>query len=148
MVYRKGELNKSAVDTGWPYHRPGFFPQRFGRTVKRTRSRPARPRMLAAPGERSMTRVLTKGPRSTIVTVTDFPVARLSTLTRVPKASVRWAATMSFAIKFRPLAVCERSEYLDAIPISLAAAPPYDTAATAIPTQNVREVVIAIAWPM
>jgi hypothetical protein len=48
------------------------------------------------------------------------------------------------AERFCPLAVCEKSEYLDAIPISLAAAPKYDVAATAIPMQNVREMVIGI----
>jgi hypothetical protein len=51
---------------------------------------------------------------------------------------------MSLAEWFCPLAVCESSEYLDAIPISLAAAPLHDMAATAIPMQNVREAVIEI----
>src|SRR6267378_3593790 len=50
------------------------------------------PICLAAACERSSCRPCTYGPRSVIVTVTDWPVSRLVTLASVPSGSVRWAA--------------------------------------------------------
>ncbi len=47
------------------------------------------PRALAAARETSRMRPLTEGPRSLICTTTDFPLAKLVTLTLLPHGRVR-----------------------------------------------------------
>ena len=50
----------------------------------------------AAARERSIFRPFTKGPRSLIVTATDFPVSMLVTTALVPRGNVGWAAVSLF----------------------------------------------------
>jgi hypothetical protein len=52
-----------------------------------------------------MTRPRTKGPRSVIVTATDFPVLLCVTRTLVPNGNVRWAAVKAWSVILFPLAV-------------------------------------------
>src|SRR3954467_14530619 len=59
----------------------------------------------AAASERSSMRPGTQGPRSLMVTVTDFLVARSVTRTLVPNGRVRWAAVSKFRLNEEPLAV-------------------------------------------
>ena len=85
------------------------YPQMFIRErVRRVKS--AEPIAFAAPADRSIIRPSTKGPRSTMVTVTDRPLARFRTLIRLPNGNVRCAATRSWQVTFRALAVCLRSQ--------------------------------------
>src|SRR6185312_3139979 len=63
------------------------------------------PSSLAAAGERSMTRPRMKGPRSLMRTVTELPLERLVTRTRVFSGSERCAAVISVLLIFSPLAV-------------------------------------------
>lgn len=63
------------------------------------------PICIAAPIDKSISRPFTKGPRSLILTTTDFFVRRFVTLTFVPKGSVRCAAVNACLSNFSPLAV-------------------------------------------
>src|SRR5262245_3742300 len=76
----------------------------------------------AAAGARSMIRPRTKGPRSVIVTLTDFPLLVWVTRTLVPNGSVRCAAVKAWSIILIPLAVLVLClvEYTDAMPLSAA----------------------------
>jgi hypothetical protein len=66
-----------------------------------------------------MTRPRTKGPRSVIVTTTDFPVLLCVTRTLVPNGNVRWAAVKAWSVILFPLAVLMPClvEYTDAMPL-------------------------------
>src|SRR5215471_13706638 len=55
-----------------------------------------RPSRCAAAFERSRCRPGTCGPRSLIVTVTDWPVLTLVIVASVPSGSVRWAAVSAY----------------------------------------------------
>ncbi len=87
-------------------------------TVIRTEAVPEwiMPSFWAAPRVRSITRPRTKGPRSLMRTTTERPLLRLSTLTRVPKGRLRWAAARAFAFILSPLAVLVPMLYHDALP--------------------------------
>src|SRR6478752_150756 len=74
------------------------------RTARLTGATPA-PFMLIAPAaadDRSITRPPTYGPRSLMVTTTDWPLRWLVTRTLVPNGSVLWAAVMAFGLKVPP----------------------------------------------
>jgi hypothetical protein len=66
-----------------------------------------------------MTRPRTKGPRSVIVTTTDFPLLLCVTCTLVPNGKVRCAAVKAWSIILAPLAVLMLClvEYTDAMPL-------------------------------
>src|SRR5215470_17164227 len=83
-----------------------------------TAARPEKPSARAPAGVRSIIRPRTKGPRSVIVTITDFPVLRLVTFTFVPNRSERCAAVKALSLNLIPLAVLvpSRVEYTDAMP--------------------------------
>ena len=74
-------------------------------TVSVTGARPSEPIALAPAGVRSMIRPAMKGPRSLMRTITERPVLRLVTSTKVPNGSVRWAAVNREAWAYSPLAV-------------------------------------------
>ena len=66
-----------------------------------------------------MMRRFTKGPRSLIFTMTERPLSRFVTRTRVPKGKLGCAAVKAFMSNTSPLAVCrpwKRLPYQDAIP--------------------------------
>ena len=69
-----------------------------------------------------MIRPRTKGPRSVIVTLTDFPLLVWVTRTLVPNGSVRCAAVKAWSVNLVPLAVLVLClvEYTDAMPLSAA----------------------------
>lgn len=77
------------------------------------------PMACAAAGDMSMMRPRTKGPRSLIVTTTEFPVLRLVTRTLVPNGSDRCAAVKAAGLSRAPLAVLLplSVEYTDAMPL-------------------------------
>ncbi len=66
-----------------------------------------------------MIRPRTKGPRSVIVTITDFPLLLCVTRTLVPNGRVRCAAVKAWSIILIPLAVFVLClvEYTDAMPL-------------------------------
>jgi hypothetical protein len=66
-----------------------------------------------------MIRPRTKGPRSVIVTRTDFPLLLCVTCTLVPNGKVRCAAVKAWSIILGPLAVLVLClvEYTDAMPL-------------------------------
>jgi len=66
-----------------------------------------------------MTRPRTKGPRSVIVTTTDFPLLPCVTRTLVPNGRVRCAAVKAWSVILTPLVplVLCRLEYTDATPL-------------------------------
>jgi hypothetical protein len=66
-----------------------------------------------------MIRPRTKGPRSVIVTTTDFPLVRCVTRTLVPNGRVRCAAVKEWSVILVPLAVFSPClvEYTDAMPL-------------------------------
>ena len=70
-----------------------------------------------------MIRPRTKGPRSLIVTITDFPLLLCVTRTLVPNGRVRCAAVKAWSFIAIPLAVLVPCfvEYTDAIPLCAAA---------------------------
>src|SRR5690606_13720177 len=59
-----------------------------------------------------------KGPRSSIRTTTDRPLARLWTRTSDPKGSLRCAAVSAFGLLSLPLAVRPFNAYQEALPHS------------------------------
>ena len=77
------------------------------------------PSKRAAAGVRSMIRPRTKGPRSVIVTMTDFPLFLCVTRTLVPNGRVRCAAVSVWSVILAPLAVLRPClvEYTDAMPL-------------------------------
>src|SRR5262249_38515456 len=83
---------------------------------------PMKPSWEAAALVTSMTRPLTKGPRSLMRTTTARPLPRFSTLTWVPKGSVRCAAAIVPALIRSPLAVLDPKLYQEAPPHWLVAA--------------------------
>src|SRR5206468_3505288 len=64
-------------------------------TVNVKGARPEKPIARAAAGVRSITRPRTNGPRSLIRTITDWPLRRFVTRTRVPNGRDRWAAVIA-----------------------------------------------------
>lgn len=88
------------------------------------------PSRRAASRDRSITRPLTKGPRSLIRTITERPVRRTVTRTMVPNGSVLCAAVMAPGLNRSPEAVilwrehspgCRQS-YQEAMPVRACAA--------------------------
>lgn len=64
---------------------------------------PLHPILFAAARDKSSDRPLTKGPRSLIITITDFPL--YVTFTLVPNGNVLCAAVNALGLNFSPLAV-------------------------------------------
>lgn len=86
------------------------------------------PSRVAAAGERSMIRPRTNGPRSSMRTITERPVSRSVTRTRVPNGRLRCAAIRLRDVSRSPSAVrCSAGQYHDARPTCIQDAGPVAT---------------------